>query len=156
MDDIDFSAIMVGNDESPVIAAPLPELPSPVQAKNDAQKAISEDETDDKRPAMITRLKLLLDTFPTKLKDIRPKKPLDKLTDDQLAELSKNIDYTLGAKTNVDAMAKTFPLVLKVVEELAAQFTPLKIQGTHAVCFEPDVQDMIKYTIIDSGFAGRN
>ena len=53
-------------------------------------------------------------------------------------------------------MAKSFPLLLKAAEELIAQFTPLRIQGTHAVCFEPDVQDMIKYTIIDSGLAGIN
>lgn len=156
MDDIDFSSIMVGQEEPAPIAKdyPLPnDIPAP-PAKKEPPRADVNGMTDDKRAAVITRIRLLLDTFPAKLKDIKPKKPLDKLTDDQLAELNKNIDYTLGAKTNVEAMAKTFPLVLKAVEELAAQFTPLKIQGTHAVCFEPDVQDMIKYTIIDSGIAG--
>jgi len=170
MDDIDFSSIMVGQEESApvtILPSPIPspvgrsfqdkDIPVPPAAKKERKDIPAEDDeamTDDKRSAMITRIRLLLDTFSAKLKDIKPKKPLDKLTDDQLAELNKNIEYVMGAKTNVEAMAKTFPLMLKAVEELTAQFTPLRIQGTHAICFEPDVQDMIKYTIIDSGIAG--
>ena len=151
MDDLDLTSIMVGYDE-PTKSDPPPARaePKPTPPMPEPSPAATSDEIQ----ALITRCKLLFDTFPAKLKDIKPKKPLEKLSEEQLRDLNKNIDYILGAKTNVEAMAKTFPLMLKAVEELAAQFTPLRIQGTHAVCYEPEVQDMIKYTIIDSGLAG--
>lgn len=60
----------------------------------------------------------------------------------------------MGAKSGVDAMAKTFPMALKTIEDVAAEFTPLRIQGTHMACLDPEMQDLIKYAIIDCGFVG--
>ena len=146
--DVDLSSIMVGYGDAPT-AAPMPMVPPPPPVETpmpQPTETVAENNKD-----LVVKLRLLFDTFPAKLKDIRPKKPLDKLSEDQLLELQKNINYQLGARTNVDAMAKSFPMILQVVEQLAAQFTPLRIQGTHLVCNDPDVQDMIKYTIIDCG-----
>ena len=159
MDDIDLSSIMVGNDEPTTVTPQSTVAPKSIvtpEATAVIDSTAMESTAPLEKQARVTKIRLYFDTFPTKLAGIKPKKPLDKLSDDQLQELEKNINYTLGAKTNVDAMAKSFPLLLKAAEELIAQFTPLRIQGTHAVCFEPDVQDMIKYTIIDSGLAGIN
>lgn len=163
MDDVDLSPIMVGynadqiRNNAPVpITQPQtqPELPIEKSTKSKPEKPTQPDENSAEIKELTTRIKLYFDCFAVKLKEIKPKKPIDKLSEEELRDLQSQIHYILGAKTNVEAMAKTFPLMLKAVEELAAQFTPLRIQGTHAVCFEPDVQDMIKYSIIDMGLAG--
>jgi hypothetical protein len=39
---------------------------------------------------------------------------------------------------------------VKAVEDLVTQFTPLKIQGLHQVCNDPDVLDDIKFICIKS------
>jgi hypothetical protein len=153
MEGIDLSSIMV--QETPATSSPAPQvapsLPEPPKKPPTEPKKETPRTDDPDRSSLLTKLKLLFDVFPEKLKQIRPKN-FDKLSDEELQGLKTQIEYICGAKTNVEATAQTVPAILKTIEDLAAQFTPLRIQGTHEVCFRPDVQDMIKYTIIDSGF----
>lgn len=147
--DIDLSSIMVGYSDSPKQSTPVPELP----IETPKQDVAVTPKTENKELA--TKIKLYFDIFSAKLKHIKPKN-IDKLNEEELQDLHKQVNYILGAKTNVEGMAKSFPMLIKAIEDLAAQFTPLRIQGTHNTCYDPDVQDMIKYTIIDSGLAGLN
>lgn len=153
---VDLSPIMVGysgksSDAQPITTS-APEIPSPI--KTEPQLISPPQPSSVPANELVTRIKLYFDIFPAKLKDIRPRKPIDKLSEEELQDLHNQINYHLGAKTQVDGMAKMFPMVLKTVEDLAAEFTPLRIQGTHAVCYDPEVQDLIKYTLIDMGLAG--
>ena len=149
MDGVDLSSIMVQAPSQNEPASPAIPEASPVSSQREPPKA--EPTTD--RTTTLTKMKLYFDCFEAKLKQIRPK-DIDKLTDEELQDLQTKIHFILGAKTNVEAMTKTLPMILKALEDLSAQFTPLRIQGTHLVCLEPDIQDMIKYTIIDSGLGG--
>lgn len=157
MDGVDLSSIMVQEasqapDQKTSQTENLPQLPElEKRQQSAAPKEESKDVTD--RSTQITKMKLYFDCFDAKLKQIRPKN-IDKLSDEELQDLQTKIHFILGAKTNVEAMTKTLPMILKAVEDLSAQFTPLRIQGTHLVCFEPEVQDMIRYCIIDSGLGG--
>lgn len=149
MEGVDLSSIMVDYAEPSSHDVPC-DVPT-----DDQDITTLDSQVGTERSNLLTKMQLYFDVFEAKLKHIKPKS-LDKLSDVELSELQKQIHYILGAKTNVEAMSKTFPMVVKAIEDLAAQFTPLRIQGTHAVCLEPDVQDMIKYTIIDSGLGGIN
>lgn len=153
MDGVDLSSIMVQPEPAEQPQLPVERIEEPKNIKKPKTEPEQTELTDEARGATITKLKLYFETFDKKLKHIRPKN-LDKLSAEELEKLQSQIHFILGAKTNVEAMAKSFPIALKAIEDLAAQFTPLRIQGTHNVCFEPDVQDMIKYTIIDCGLAG--
>lgn len=148
--EVDFSSFMVQPEAAPVENVPAAE--KAVAKKTAATKKPEPVESDD-RTALLARLNIMFVTFPAKLKEIKPKS-LDKLSDDELQEINQKVQLILGAKGGVDGFAAMFPHALKFVEDLVADFTPLRIQGTHEVCFQPEVQDMIKYTIIDMGFGG--
>lgn len=158
MDDLDLSSIMV--PAAPVAEPTIPQMNLPPAKEAPAPKEIPEakpgDEPVDGVPSLLIKIRLFFDVFPAKLKDIKPRKALEKLSEEELRELERKISYVLGAKTNVEVMAKSFPMALKTVEDLLASVTPLRIQGTHRVCADPEVQDLVKYCIIDSGLAGIN
>lgn len=151
-DDLDLSAIMV----QPEAPQPTNELPKMEPLRSPDSKLPSDAEDAPPSKDLLIRVRLLFDSFPAKLKDIKPKKPLEKLSEEMLHDLDRRIAYILGAKTNVDALARSFPMALKTVEDLLASLTPLRIQGTHRVCADPEVQDLVKFCIIDSGLAGIN
>lgn len=150
MEDLDLSSIMVSTNQ----IQPVPTAPKPIPEPKPAPPMPVLEESSAANSALVTRVKLYFDTFPAKLKDIKPKKPIESLPEEQLQKLVKEIHYKLGSKTAVDTLAKNSPLMLKMVEDMLAEFTPLRIQGTHMVCFDPDMQDLIKFTIIDSGIGG--
>lgn len=89
------------------------------------------------------------------IKDLKPKN-LDKLSEDELLELDKRIRERLGGVSSINTMAKSVPTIVKLTEDILAEFTPLRIQGTHLVFMQDELQDLLKYCIIDSGFASLN
>jgi hypothetical protein len=56
----------------------------------------------------------------------------------------------MGAKQNLKMAVGGAIMGIKAVEDLVVQFTPLKIQGLHQVCNDPDVLDNIKFICIKS------
>jgi hypothetical protein len=76
-----------------------------------------------------------------------------KLEGKSLEELQKiwaEIEYTMGAKQNLKLAVGGTIMTVKAVEDLVCQFTPLKIQGLHQVCNDPDVLDDLKFCLIKS------
>jgi hypothetical protein len=56
----------------------------------------------------------------------------------------------MGAKQNLKMAVGGAIMGVKAVEDLVVQFTPLRIQGLHQVCNDPDVLDDIKFICIKS------
>jgi hypothetical protein len=51
----------------------------------------------------------------------------------------------MGAKQNLKMAGGSAIIGVKAIEDLVTQFTPLKIQGLHQVCNDPDILDDIKF-----------
>lgn len=155
MDDIDFSSVRSKPEvEHEIVPQQAPSAPQPPPKKTaKATKAASEPIESVDRTALLNRLKVYAVTFPAKLKGVIPKS-LDKLSDEELERLNEQVGLHMGAKGGIEGLAMMMPNALKMVEDLLAMFTPLRIQGTHQACLTPDMQDAIKCALIDAGFAG--
>lgn len=153
MEDIDLSSIMV----QPEMPEPiLPDLPEPPKKPTPRKGKVADSppEETDERITKITRMTLYFGIFPAKLKAIKPKKPLESLSDEELERVEKEMDFIMGAKSDVELAAKSAPGIIKAIEEFAAALTPLRIQGTHCALMTEEGQDLVKCVLIDSGMGG--
>lgn len=106
------------------------------------------------RASLINTLKELFDAFPVKLKDLEPKN-FDKLSDEALDRLREKIHARLMVKGAIDGMAARVPDMLMMAEGLIGAFTPLLLYGTHKAFRTDDMQDILKYAIIEAGLVSR-
>jgi len=101
------------------------------------------------------KIRIFFDTFPEKLKTIKhTNTQIENLDETECEELLKQIQEMVGARNSIDTMAAQVPLVIKLIEDFATEFTPLRLAGTHMAACTPECQDLIKYCLIDAGITG--
>jgi hypothetical protein len=106
-------------------------------------------EQDQNQRELATQIRQCFEEFPEKLAALKK----TKLEGKSIAELQKiwdEINYIMGAKQNLKLAIGGAIMTVKAVEDLVSQFTPLKIQGLHQICNDPDVLDDLKFCLIKS------
>lgn len=150
--EMDLSDVMVQPEAVETVEQPKPAAkPASRQARKADEPPAQESEERTKR---ITRLTLYFGIFPAKLKSIKPKRDWEKLSDEELERVEKEMDFIMGAKSDVETTARSLPGIIKAIEELVAMLTPLRIQGTHAALMTEEGQDLVKCALIDIGMGG--
>lgn len=153
--EMDLSDVMVQPEAVEPAALEQPK-PAPKPSRQPRKTAANEPpaEESEERTKRITRMTLYFGIFPAKLKPIKPKRDWEKLGDEELERVEKEMDFIMGAKSDVEMTARSLPGIIKAIEDLTAQLSPLRIQGTHAAICSPEGQDLVKCVLIDSGMGG--
>jgi hypothetical protein len=157
--EVDLSSIMVGMPESSA-PADFPGYNDPPMIPDNMQREFKEqsensyqdtkDTTNDKdQHELATQIRQCFEEFPKKLSAIKNTK-LEGKSIEELQKIWSEIEYIMGAKQNLKMAVGGAIMGVKAVEDLVVQFTPLKIQGLHQVCNDPDVLDDIKFVCIKS------
>jgi hypothetical protein len=96
---------------------------------------------------LATQIRQSFEEFPKKLSTLKNTKLEGKLIE-ELQKIWLEIKYIMGAKQNLKMADGGAIMGIKAVEDLVTQFTPLKIQGLHQVCNDPDDLNDIKFICI--------
>jgi hypothetical protein len=158
--EVDLSSIMVGMPESsaPADFPRYNDIPSDntqreERSENSPQQShqvdIKNATTDKDQRELATQIRQCFEEFPEKLSTLKNTK-LDGKSIEELQKIWSEIEYIMGAKQNLKMAVGGAIMGVKAVEDLVTQFTPLKIQGLHQVCNDPDVLDDIKFICIKS------
>ena len=106
-----------------------------------------EPEADEKfgqdRKRLLLLIEFHINEFPVKLANYKKVK-LEKQSNKELQKLLEEMQFTLGATSNVRAGVQAMCFSIKIFEDLAVTFTPLKIKGLSGVCNDPEVIDDMK------------
>jgi hypothetical protein len=154
--EVDLSSIMVSTPESST-PADFPGYNDPPMIPDNMQREFKEqsensyqdtkDTTNDKdQRDLATQIRQCFEEFPEKLSALKN----TKLEGKSMEELQKIWSEKQPAKQNLKMAVGGAIMGVKAVEDLVPQFTPLKIQGLHQVCNDPDVLDEIKFVCIKS------
>jgi hypothetical protein len=157
--EVDLSSIIVSTPESST-PADFPGYNDPPMIPDNMQREFKEksensyqdtkDTTNDKdQRELATQIRQCFEEFPEKLSAIKNTKLEGKFME-ELQKIWSEIEYIMGAKQNLKMAVGGAIMGIKAVEDLVVQFTPLKIQGLHQVCKDPDVLDNIKFVCIKS------
>lgn len=98
------------------------------------------------RRAKINELKMLVKELPHKLKEYEKIK-FDTLGDAELEAVYEEMYYVVESQTNVQLGVKAFCQSVVMVEHLAVNFTPLKLQGLSNT-IDQDLIDDVKIVLI--------
>jgi hypothetical protein len=132
--------------ESSAPADKLPEIP-----EREAKRPAPVEETaeqDQNQRELATQIRQCFEEFPEKLAALNKTKLEGKSIAEQ--KIWDEINYIMGAKQNLKLAIGGAIMTVKAVEDLVSQFTPLKIQGLHQICNDPDVLDDLKFCLIKS------
>jgi hypothetical protein len=147
--EVDLSSIMVSAPpEASAPADKLPEIPER-EVPKETTNTSKDTSTDENWRELATQIRHCFEEFPEKLATLKK----TKLEGKSLKELQKiwaEIEYIMGAKQNLKLAVGGTIMTVKTVEDLVCQFTPLKIQGLHQVCNDPDILDDLKFCLIKS------
>jgi hypothetical protein len=98
---------------------------------------------------LATQIRQCFEEFPEKLSTLKNAK-LEGKSIKELQKIWSEIEYIMGAKQNLKMAVSGAIMGIKVMEDLITQFMPLKIQGLHQVCNDPDMLNNIKFICIKS------
>jgi orotidine-5'-phosphate decarboxylase len=96
-----------------------------------------------------TQIRQCLEDFPEKLSAPKGTK-LEGKSMEELQKIWSEIEYMMGAKQNLKMAVGGAITAVKTVEDLVLEFTPLKKQGLHQICNDPEVLDDLKFICIKS------
>jgi hypothetical protein len=159
--EVDLSSIMVSAPESSAPAdfpccndPPIPKnMQREEQSENSRQQShqvdIKNTTTNKDQLKLATQIRQCFEEFPEKLSALKNTK-LEGKSMEELQKKWSEIEYIMGTKQNLKMAVGGAIMGVKAVEDLETQFMPLKIQGLHQVCNDPDVLDDIKFVCIKS------
>jgi hypothetical protein len=152
-EEIDISAIMVDPEpeemEDNIAEADYEPGPDPYEiaaqqeaARREAERAAEEKYGQDRR-RLILLIQIYLNEFPKQLEAFKKHK-LEKMKREELIKLREEIEYVMSQKQNVATAVNGMIMGINVLEQLAVNFTPLKVNGTAAALAadEDAVSDM--------------
>lgn len=101
------------------------------------------------RQQLETAVRLCLENYPEKLAAMKKLKPAE-LTDDELEECWKQIEFTMGATQNLRTAVGGMIMGIQMLElgTIAASGGAIKVQGLSQICNNQDVLDDIKFICI--------
>lgn len=150
--EIDLSSIMSAGGASPEDTnqeyMPPDDIEMPPYDDTDfAEEDPPEEMFGQDRRRLILLLQLYLNEFPHKLSTYKHT-DLEKLKKSELEKLKEEVEYCLGTKQNLNVAVSGIIMGINMFEQVAVNFTPLKISGLSQVCNEREVLDDIKCVAI--------
>lgn len=151
-DEIDLKSLQYNpkKDAKPVGKSVVKPVVKPVVEKQIVKKAkskpmkemLSEDDIIAKRK-IILLLQFYMIEFPVELKSFK-KINMDKKNNDELLEIKREMDFTLGNNSGIKSALTIFRTMITTIEMLALNFTPLNCRGLSNICNDPDVIKDVK------------
>jgi len=139
MEKINLDSLKVADDNEQTTTDTLEEIP---ESQIEHDKDVDEEMFSQDRRRLILLIQFPINEFPERLRMFK-KKDLEDLSKTELQSLLSEMQYTLGAKSNVRAAVGGMTMAIVMIEQLSV-FTPLKLQGLSAITQNPDVIDDMK------------
>lgn len=102
----------------------------------------------DHRRKVLT-IQFYLNEFPDKLKQYG-KMDLENLSDDELDELRKEMDFVISTRSNVNMGVAAFVQGVSTLEYICCNHTPLKVKGLSQICNDKELIDDVKSLILSN------